>query len=227
MSQKTEDKPLTKNDLNKKEIYEYINNVYSKNMDLMNKIYTESVNRQEDVFTTLNIILYVFTVLILILGAVGLYRSRVDKKFLEDLISAKTERYQDELDDKSKKIKELEDKIIGFSDEIDLIRNAELLTRELQSNYKKMFEGSPEEIIDGITKITDKFYYNPLIHRKIEDLSDSKNDSVKIVSLKALSVFGDTNALKKLTRLARKNKEAETTLKNLKEEYPDLFKNKK
>jgi len=222
ISQKPKITSLNKDDLNKKEIYEYINDVYSKNMDLMNTIYNKSIDRQKGVFSVLNFVLVGFTILILLLGAAGLYKSHLDKKFLERLINAETETYQKQLDIKSQRIEELEDKIREFSNEIDLIRKDVLWTINIHNNFKKLSSNNSEQIIDGITKITDNDYYSPQIHRKIKELSASQNNSVKIAALKTLSVFGDTDALKKLTKMANRIEEAKTTLEYLKEEYPEL-----
>lgn len=211
-----------KDDFKKKEIYEYINNVYSKNMDLVNKIYIDSMDRQKDVFATLNLIMYGFAIIIALLGAAGIYKSHLDRKFLERLINSETETYQKQLDIKSEKIKELENKIRKFSDEIDLIRKDVLWTIEIQNNFKKISSIDQEQIIDGITKIADNNYYSPQIYRKIKELTASKNDSIKITALRALSVFGDQNAFRNLKKMAKNNKEAETTLKHLKEEFPEL-----
>jgi len=221
-SQKQIDKPPKVDDLEKKEIYDYINDVYSKNMDLMKKVYTDSIDRQQSLFSTLNLIMYAFPIIIAFLVATGLYKSHLDMKFLERLIDSETKKYQNQLDSKSKEIEELEAKFREFSKEIDLIRKDVLWTIEIQNNFKKLSSINQEQIIDGITKITDNNYYSPQIYRKIKELSASKNDSVKFAALRALAVFGDKNAFRRLKEMAKNNKDAERELKYLKEEYPDL-----
>lgn len=222
LSQKPIDNPPKVDDLEKKEIYEYINDVYSKNMDFMKKVYSDSMDRQQSLFSTLNLIMYAFPIIIAFLAAAGLYKSHLDMKFLERLIDSETKKYQNQLDSKSKEIEELEAKFKEFSNEIDLIRKDVLWTIEIQNNFKKLSSINQEQIIDGITKITDNNYYSPQIYRKIKELSASKNDSVKFAALRALAVFGDKNALKILEKSAKTNEEAKTTLEYVKEEYPDL-----
>ncbi|MCK4762185.1 MAG: hypothetical protein KAW12_08310 [Candidatus Aminicenantes bacterium] len=212
-----------KKDFDKEEVYRYIERVYAKHMDIIGNF-----------FIVVEIILVAIVILLTVFGWLNYRSYHKDREFLENLIKDRINSYTDGISTKLSKlenefkskiddISKFERDIKGFSKEIERLRKDALWAEESQSYYAKLRSDNPEEIIDGLTKITDKLYYNPPIYRKIEELSGSKNNLIKIAALKALAAFGDSSSLKKLTKLAKKNEDAQTTLKHFKEEYPYLF----
>ncbi|MCX6579419.1 MAG: HEAT repeat domain-containing protein [Candidatus Aminicenantes bacterium] len=214
--------PDKKTDFDKEEVYRYVERIYQKHADSVNNF--------------LSIAQYILFGIGIVLTAIGWlnYRSSYkDREFIENLINRRINDYKEIfseriktvesiLEELHKKTSEFKKKIEDSYREMDNLRKDALLVRDFQTYYNKLFSRNIEEIIDGMTKITDSYYYSPLAHRKIKELSASENDSVKFAALRALAVFGDKNALKSLTELAKTNEEAKTTLEHLKKEYPDL-----
>jgi hypothetical protein len=214
----------------KKEIYEHIE-----------KLYTRQIKNSENNFLLMEYILIGMALLFALFGGLNIYQSNKDRKFIEDFVKERISDYKEifseriktiesmqnelekKLESETETVSKLKKEIEDFSNEIEILRKDALWAKDSQTYYKKLFSKNPEEITTGLTKITESSYYSPLTHRKIKDLcSSTKNSSVKIAGLRALSVFGETNALKKLAKMAKNNKEAETTLKHLKEEFPEL-----
>lgn len=205
----------------KKEITEHVNLLYSRNIDLLKEVHSTNLDRQT---SQINMILTVASLLFAVLFAGGFFLSRRDQKQVDELIESKTKSLRDELNFKSKEIEDLERKIKGFEFDIELIRKDIVWTNDLNDVLRKIFSADSEKVIDGLNKITEKYYYSPLVHRKLENLKDSTHEEIKLCALRALAIYGDNNALDVLREMAVSNDNATTTLKYLEEEYPGLFK---